>query len=336
MRLTLAFLVLALSPAAVCGQEAGLPYEAEIRADDVFVRSGPSHNHYQTGKLGLGDRVTVHRHEPGGWLMISPPTGSFDWILADNVDVTRPRSRNEPVRGVVRGDAVVRIGSAVEQDRRDNWHVRLTRGKRVTILGEKVFDTPQGPQKWYKIAPPADDHRWILGQFVQPLGKGGERVDPFESGNDGDLDPPDVDKERRKKRARRMFAEQQNRAGYDGNDAGDGGGLKERKMVRIETAPQQPADGAGGARTGPTQAELEDDRVRLSRLDEDFRQILRQETSQWSFQRLEQGYLDLQRTASDNAIRRQIDPRLRNVAQYKKVKAEHDEFVRVTRESDER
>ena len=232
-----------------------------ILAEDVFVRSGPSHNHYPTAKLRPGDHVTVHRREPGGWLMISPPPGSFDWISADNVELVQRPQGNQPGRGTVRVKrAVVRIGSSFEENSRDYWHVMLSRGKRVTVLAEKVFDTPQGPRSWYKIAPPAGDHRWILGQFVQAIEKGGDRPDPFESGKEGgDLSPPDLDKQRQRKRAQRMLAEQQNPAGYDDTQLG-GGGLKERKMVRIESAPQAAA-GAGGARTGATQAELEDDRT---------------------------------------------------------------------------
>ncbi|QDT47721.1 Bacterial SH3 domain protein [Symmachiella dynata] len=339
MRLTLAAIIIAtLFPAMLCAQEQRTPYEAEIHADDVFVRSGNSRSHYPTGKLGQGDRVTVHRRELGGWLMISPPKGSFDWVAADTVQIVQQPRANQPARGVIRAErTVARIGSGLEPDRRDNWHVMLTRGKRVTILGEKVFDTPEGPQRWYKIEPPADDHRWILGQFVQSVEQGAGRTDPFEA-NNGDLSPPDIEKQRKRKRAQRMLAEQQKGAGYDDTAPADRGGLKERKMVRIDSAPKKTTDvaDAGGARTGPTLAELEDDRMRMKRLDGVFNNIVRSKTSQWDFRRLEQDYQNLQRSAADNAVRRQVDLRLRKVAQYKKIKAEHDEFVRLTRESDER
>ncbi len=338
MRLTLAALILlALLPAALRAQGPESTYEAKILSDDVYIRSGPSRNHYPTGKLRPGDRVTVHRHEPGGWLMISPPPGSFDWIAADNVQLVQQPTANSPARGTVRvNQAVVRIGSGIEENSREYWHVSLSRGKSVTILGEKIFDTPQGPKRWYKIAPPAGDHRWILGQFVDRIGNGANNADPFDNQNqDRDLPAPDRRQKRQRKRAQQMLTEQEERFSDYDLDAETEGGLKERKLVRIDE-PAQISDKAGSVRTGPSQEELQDDRARISNLDARFREILRRETEQWDFTALEQDYKNLQRSAAHDAIGRQINLRLRKVAQYKKVKAEHDEFIRLTKESDER
>ncbi len=337
MRLTLAILILAVLPSSsLHAQVRESTYEALID-DEVFVRSGPGRNHYHTGKLGRGDRVTVHRREPGGWLMISPPAGSFDWIAADNIEVNSQPTANRPGQGTVLvNNSVVWIGSEIEEESRDIWHVTLARGKRVAILGEKVFNTSQGARRYYKIQPPAGDHRWILGQFVRRIDADSKQVDPFDMPYEGgDLPSPDRRQKRQRKRARDLWAEQDHETGYDDHDQRDGGELKRRRMVRT-TTPKSDSGGKGSIRTGPSQEELQDDRVRISKLDARFREILRSETSQWDFRTLEQDYKNLQRSAAHDAIRRQVNLRLRKVAQYKKIQAEHDEFVRLTRESDER
>ncbi len=52
------------------------PYDAVVQADDVEVRSGPGTHYYATGVLKKSDTVTVHRHDPGGWFMVSRPRGA--------------------------------------------------------------------------------------------------------------------------------------------------------------------------------------------------------------------------------------------------------------------
>src|SRR5512147_1454717 len=59
--------------------------EAEINANDVYVRSGDSLNHYTIIKLKAGDRVSVVS-ERGDWYEILPPEGTFSLISGDYVD----------------------------------------------------------------------------------------------------------------------------------------------------------------------------------------------------------------------------------------------------------
>lgn len=347
MRLTFAItLFLTIFPASLWAQDGASMYEATILTDDVYVRCGPDRSHYSTGKLKTGDRVSVQREYRGGWLIISPPPGSFNWVLADNIRVLEKPNGNRPGRGIVEANkTIARIGSSIQSKSHDVYHQALARGTSVIIIGEKVLDSSQGPRLSYKIKPPAGDTRWILSQYVKRVGSGPDGADPFDDGKAGaegrDLPNPGQNQKRQRKRTH-FLAEQQGVREYDGRESSEGAGtqkenqgLKKRKLVRTEgnlgTRSQ-----TGTIRTGPSQEELKDDRARISRLDARFREILKREASQWDFAKLEQDYKNLHRSAAHPATQRRVNLRLRKVAQYKQIKAENDEYLRLTKESQDR
>ena len=80
--------LLLASAAHPFGDSPDFPYQATVSSDNVLIRSGPGGRYYPTGRLASGDRVTVHRHDPGGWFMVSPPEGSFSWIAANGVEIS--------------------------------------------------------------------------------------------------------------------------------------------------------------------------------------------------------------------------------------------------------
>ncbi|MFO1093055.1 MAG: SH3 domain-containing protein [Planctomycetaceae bacterium] len=172
-------------PHCVWAQPSQFPYEAEVRGDDVNVRSGPSLKNYETGKLNQGDRVTVIRHDPGGWFAIAPPPGSFSWVDASHVQKADARSGvvrvpDDPNGG--RGQAFVHVGSALSDDVSMYSPVRLEDGDQVEILGEKTLTLERGPVLMYQIKPPAEEFRWVKGDFIVPLGaaeRGPNNSDPF-------------------------------------------------------------------------------------------------------------------------------------------------------------
>lgn len=150
--------------------EQTFPYQAVVVKDQAEVRCGPGTQFYPTSLAKLNENVTVHRHDHGGWYMISPPAGSFSLIEADSVQ------RVGGDRGVVsvspgsgnRGRAVVRIGSQLTDDHAF-YGRQLANGDEVRILGEKQIHTAKGLVTMLKIAPPAQEFRWIKGEGLVPV-----------------------------------------------------------------------------------------------------------------------------------------------------------------------
>jgi len=151
--------VVAVAVAACCassfGQSPGvrpiLRY-AEVNANDVYVRSGDSTNHYTVCKLQAGDKVAV-LSQRGEWVEILPPEGTFSLISGDYVDTTDDKT------GVVSGDRVrVRAGSNLN-DSKYTVQAMLDRGASVTILG-------RNPDGFLKIKPPAGATLWIHADFI--------------------------------------------------------------------------------------------------------------------------------------------------------------------------
>ncbi|MDO8630297.1 MAG: hypothetical protein Q7R41_07375, partial [Phycisphaerales bacterium] len=127
--------------------------EAEITANDVYVRSGDSLNHYTICKLKAGDRVTVVG-ERGEWYEILPPEGTFSLLSGDYVDTT------DNQKGVVNGNNVrVRAGSLLNENKY-TVQALLSKGVEVTILG-------RNPDGFLRIKPPQGATVWVSRAFAQ-------------------------------------------------------------------------------------------------------------------------------------------------------------------------
>lgn len=128
---------------------------AEVTANDVYVRSGPSSNHYPMLKLSAGGRVTVVG-ERGQWYEIVPPQGAFSFIHGDYVDTADDK------HGVVNGDNVrVRAGSSLPKFDKMKYTIqtKLSKGAQVVILQRE-------PEGFLRIAPPSGVTLWINRGFV--------------------------------------------------------------------------------------------------------------------------------------------------------------------------
>lgn len=137
----------------------------EVTGNDVYVRSGPSTNHYPVAKLNAGDRVTIVS-ETGEWYEIVPPDSAFSWISAEYVDTP------DRIHGVVNGDNVlVRAGSDVPafERHRSTVQMKLAKGTEITILGESA-------DGYLRIRPPQGVSAWIASSLVTPVGAGGVPV----------------------------------------------------------------------------------------------------------------------------------------------------------------
>ncbi len=127
--------------------------EGEINANDVYVRSGDSLNHYTICKLRAGDRVTVVG-ERGEWYEILPPDGSFSLVSGDYVDTA------DNQKGLINGNNVrVRAGSLLNENKY-TVQTLLSKGAEVSILG-------RNPDGFLRIKPPQGATVWINRSFVQ-------------------------------------------------------------------------------------------------------------------------------------------------------------------------
>ena len=159
IRVALACALLACTQADRAAAESS-PYQARVIAGGAPVHSGPGDNFYPTDTLTQGDTVEVYREKPGGWLAIRPPAGSYSWVAERDLMV-----KDGGLAEVVRDDVASRIGSRLN-DRHNAAQVRLKKGESVEVLGEENISG----EKWYKIAPPAGEFRWIQAAVVERSG----------------------------------------------------------------------------------------------------------------------------------------------------------------------
>jgi len=158
MRALLVILAASIDLVALASEDLHFPYTAYITADDVYVRSGPGQNYYPTEKLAAGATVEVYRHDPGGWYAIRPPEESFSWVSA------RYLTAGADGLAVVNGEEVAaRVGSRFSAIK-DVIQVRLQKAEVVEVLGTEMDES--GTKRWYKIAPPSGEFRWISGRYV--------------------------------------------------------------------------------------------------------------------------------------------------------------------------
>lgn len=130
-------------------------FEGEASANDVYVRSGDSLNHYTVCKLEAGRRVKVLA-ERGEWYEIVPPAEAFSLISGDYVDSADGK------HGVVNGTNVrVRAGSLLNGNKY-TVQTLLGKGSEVTILGKN-------PDGFLRIAPPPNASLWINRAFVHRI-----------------------------------------------------------------------------------------------------------------------------------------------------------------------
>ena len=301
--------------APIQAQDRKFPYEAVVDGDGEYVRSGPGPNFYPTDKLQRGEKVMVHRHDPGGWCMIAPPAGSFSWIRAEHVQ----KSGND--RGVLKANkVVVHVGSAINPDEFTTIQGNLSKGDAVEILGEKSFAFEDGSKLMYKVSPIKREWRWIPRKAL--VATDSIRSEPFPA------EPPT----RHKK---------------SGGPVADHGELDPDAFAKpISTGPM-PTDneneGRRGAKSRPGVASTlaNNDAPnglpnRLDQIDQQFREMIQQEPSTWNLSDIAAQYRTLDKEASQPAISNTIALRLDAVARYEKIHREYVEFLKLTSETKQR
>lgn len=310
-RIILSLLTVCLAADVVFAAGKKFPYEATIDVAEEFVRSGPGQKYYPTSKLRRGDRVSVHRHEPGGgWVMIAPPVGSFSWIQAEYI------KRKQDDSGVLtENDVIVRVGSQFNNDY-DWWQVRFSKGDTVEILGEQTFETERGPVQMLKIKPPANEYRWIMGKALLPAETPVRK--PLKRGDIADAAPPKI----------------KSPLASDTDPFADGP-LPQGDAAERPARPKKEATPVAEAtrQTGPDTTELEQMRAQLSQVDKEFHAMIEEDPAGWNLTGMEQQYQQLDELSELPAFKKQIKQRLDAVNRYAKIKTEYEEFVRVTTET---
>lgn len=282
------------------------PYDAVVRSDTVDVRSGPGEAFYVTSRLAYEDRVTVHRHDRGGWFMISPPPGSFSYIRVNHVKTSDGQSgvvSIEPYEDGRPARSVVRIGSTLSDDAAFSGR-QLTDGESVRILGRKMVRTDGGMVEMFKIAPPDKEYRWVKGDFIARSGEAVSRpekkpVDPFDGA---------------------LVAE-----------------------FGAEDTPQMVTSNSGGTPSmttrrqhNPSPDALLGQRQQLEKLDDRFRSTVGQDPGSWRLDDLERDYRSLQEGSLTDALVGQIEQRLAAIKRRREVLDRYEAFVRLTSETSER
>lgn len=280
------------------GQDRQFPYDAVVVEDGVYMRSGNKERFYPTGRLAKGRRVTVHRHDPGGWYMIAPPEGSFSYIPKKYVRIVGNGIGEVSDEGVVAW-----VGTEFGKEA-TVFQRRLSVGQQVQVIGEAEIeiDKDRGPETMLKIIPPRREYRWVPGRALVAVDQaGGVRgVDPFQG-----------------------RTESQPRSAPAGNQFLGDRPVRRRSNGRRDLQ-------MGNNKTTIDPARLNADRARLDELDATFRAIIRRPKSEWDFAELEAGYLQLQQNAAHPALASQVNLRLPALARYKRTKRQYDEFLSLT------
>ena len=284
------------------------PYEAIVDAEDgENVRSGPGPKFYPTDKLQKGDRVMVHRHDPGGWCMIAPPPGSFSWVRAEHVQKSGSNS------GVLIANVVVvHIGSALNPDEFTTVQANLSKGDAVEILDEKKFPFDDGSRLMFKISPVKREWRWIARKSIQP-------ADAFRS------DPYPVDQPARKKRSGPIAEMDEDTFAKP---------ISTRPSPRDEEI--NSSENGAVRRTGPGSEQQTAERQKLNDIDQRFREMIRQDPPTWDLDSLEDQYKQLDEEIGQASMTTTIALRLDAVKRYRKIHKDYVDFYKLTSETKQR
>ena len=135
------------------------PYRVHVVGEDAVIHSGPSSNFYGTDRLPPGATVDVYRNDPGGWMAIRPPEGSFSLVQLDELELLE----NGLARITV-DKAVAWVGTRLTAVKKPMWQVRMRKGEVVDVLGivdRQIYELGQEEPDWVQIKPPAGEFRWI-------------------------------------------------------------------------------------------------------------------------------------------------------------------------------
>ena len=300
-------IILGMTLIVLCSQFAmaqvqQFPYEAVVQSDNLELRSGPGSKYYSTNKLNKGDRVTVHRHDPGGWHMVAPLSNSFSWIPASKVQT------DDGTTGVVTSNQVsVRVGSHLEESY-DVESIRLSKGDAVQILEQADVATTNGKVTMYKIVSPRGEYRWMKGQFTTPANeqvKQQQDADPFSI-------PSSVERPAALPVVQTVSNKTWGRS-YEEDNRLQGFQVSSSKQVKSRAS----------------QEAVTRQRQYLNNVDKNLRTMLKQEPSTWDLAKYRKEYMTLSKLSVHRSIRSRSEQRLVSLKKYQHMKDEYDHFMEV-------
>ncbi len=318
------------------------PYDAVLLDDEVYSRSGPGRQYYPTGRFRKGDRVTVVRHDPGGWFMIDPPLGSFNWVRKEYI-------RREGDHGVVVADAAVVawMGTTFGDDHYVEKR-RLQTGERVEILAEKILKDERGEVPYYKIQPPSGDFRWVPGAKVIPADKASgmsqnrgrnkmrdpnvSPVDLSEFGDEGNSPVKSSLSDKRVPPPRDLAGETRSAPNDLDRDPKPSPFARSREAdskLPFETGDDSPAASANiSANKNGSPAW---DRIRA--VDDELQVMLKKDSREWDFTPIE---TELRELVDQDETSGAARNRLAMLGRYQRIKSDQDELAKIMDETSRR
>lgn len=347
--------------------ERTFPYRATIDVDAEPVRSGPGPRYDVTTDLPRGTEVVVHRHDPGGWVMIAPPAGSFSWISADDVRIDPQNAdrlgQSTPVPAVVTArTALVYVGSELNLSRQVVQR-RLTEGDPVSILGEGMLPAENRALRYFRITPPTHEYRWITARALRP-----------EAGNIAGLTTP------KPVAAKSVTTTVPDAAELNPfaleippESPADGASSEITQVSGTSTTTEPPAltipqeaipsawelpagttsppvtAGTGSQRSttlgiepaplpklGRSEATPRTPRQKLGQIDQQLREMINKTPDRWDLIQIENQFRQLANETTDEAFRYVINQRIEGLARYTKVHADYIEFEMILQSAREK
>ncbi len=139
--------------------------EAFVKVDAVSLLAGPGTNLPETARLARGARVRIH-HEEGDYYAVQPPAGCISWVRMSYLQFVKPvDSTAFPCAAVVDANGMAKLQSGRVGDAKPLGIERtsLPDGTVLTVVGQKV---EVNGVKWYPVASPEDDFRFVLKSHV--------------------------------------------------------------------------------------------------------------------------------------------------------------------------
>lgn len=157
--------------------------EGTVKSDEIALLSGPGTNMPETARLRRGAKLRVH-HEEGDYYAVQPPAGCISWVRMSYLQfVGSSDPAVFPCAAVVdsNGLAKLRAGKVGQTTPLGVERVAVADGTVLTVVGQKSDDHGV---KWYPIASPEGDYRYVLKSSVD-LGRTIESKFTVASPNNG-------------------------------------------------------------------------------------------------------------------------------------------------------